>query len=313
MGEDFPVWCRLNARELGIENGLSLEEALEIATLVEGSGVDAMSVSAFGYGKFEDTIKPEKEGALLPFAEAFKKRVSKPIMAAGMITPALGEQALRNGQADLVVLGRALIADPELPQKVVRGEEEDIRPCILCYWCDDSRSSGGSIRCLVNPATGREGEYVIRPTKEVKDVFIVGGGPAGMEAGRVAALRGHRVRIYEKDERLGGQLRFASVPPHKERLEKLNDYFINQLNNKIPQYSGGPNSRAYFAKPGPIKPIPIHPNVPAMNEPIAAIHNACPPLPCRVIWNPSMHVTTEAGSPGIFTMILVVDPPYIAP
>lgn len=229
VGEDFPVWCRLNARELGMEKGLSLGEALEIAKHVERSGVEAMSVSAFGYGRFDGTIKPEKEGALLPFAEAFKKTVSKPIMAAGMITPALGEQALRNGQADLVVLGRALIADPELPQKVVRGEEEDIRPCILCYYCDDSRSSGGSIRCSVNPATGREGEYVIRPAKERKDVIIIGGGPAGMEAGRVAALRGHRVRIYEKDEKLGGQLRLASVPPHKERIGRLADYFISQL------------------------------------------------------------------------------------
>jgi 2-enoate reductase len=112
---------------------------------------------------------------------------------------------------------------------VVRGEEEDIRPCILCYWCDDSRSSGGSIRCSVNPATGREGEYVIRPAKEGKDVIIIGGGPAGMEAGRVAALRGHRVRIYEKDGKLGGQLRLASVPPHKERIGRLTDYFISQL------------------------------------------------------------------------------------
>jgi 2,4-dienoyl-CoA reductase-like NADH-dependent reductase (Old Yellow Enzyme family)/thioredoxin reductase len=229
VSEDFPVWVRINGGEFGIENGLTLEESLEIATSIAKTSVDAISVSAFGYGRFESTIKPETPGALIPLAAAIKKVVEKPIMAAGMITPKVGEEALRKGEIDLVVLGRALIADPEFPNKVTSGIEHEIRPCICCYYCDDSRSDGGSIRCSVNAATGREGRYVIRSAKKVKRVLIVGGGPAGMEAARIAALRGCQVRVYEKGEVLGGQLILASVPPHKEKIRPLLEYFHNQL------------------------------------------------------------------------------------
>jgi 2,4-dienoyl-CoA reductase-like NADH-dependent reductase (Old Yellow Enzyme family)/thioredoxin reductase len=229
VGSAFPVWCRINGAELGMENGWTQEEALTLAVQLERAGIDALSVSAFGYGKFKDTIKPERECQLLPYAAAVKKKVSKPVMTAGMITPVAGESILQHGQADWIAIGRGLLTDPELSLKVSSGQPELIRPCICCGVCDDSRAAGGSIRCCVNAATGRESQIRIEAAKEPKKVWIIGGGPAGMEAARVAALRGHHVRLYEKEQELGGQLRFASAAPHKGKLRNLKDFFTNQL------------------------------------------------------------------------------------
>ena len=229
VGQDFPVWCRINAKEFGMDNGLSLEDALDIVGLINETPIDAISVSAFGYGKFESTIKPETPGALIPLAAEVKKVAHKPVMAAGMITPEVGEQALARGQIDLVVIGRALIADPDLPNKVISGLEEEIRPCIGCYVCDDSRATGGSIRCSVNAAAGRESHCAILPLQKVRNVWVIGSGPAGMEAARTAAKRGCEVSLFERDKAVGGQLLLASVPPHKEKIQNLTHYYLTQL------------------------------------------------------------------------------------
>jgi thioredoxin reductase len=230
VGREFPVWCRINAEEMGIGGGLSLREALETAALVNKAPVDAFSISAFGYGKCDLDHFPRTPGALLPLADAVKRVVNKPVMGVGMITPEVGEQAIREGKIDMVVLGRALLADSEFPNKVLSDRPEEIRPCIHCFLCQDSRRSGGSsIRCSVNAATGREAAYDIRPEGKKAHVLVVGGGPAGMEAARVAALRGHAVTLIEKRGGLGGQLNPAASPPHKEQLAKLNAYFTVQL------------------------------------------------------------------------------------
>ncbi|MFH1671983.1 MAG: FAD-dependent oxidoreductase [Pseudomonadota bacterium] len=229
VGRDFPVWCRINTVEMGIEDGLSLDESLEIAKIVDPL-VDAISVSAFGYGKFDFYHNPEIPGAFISLAAAVKEVVNKPVMAAGKITPEVGEQAIRDGRIDMVVMGRALLADPETPNKIESGAVEELRPCIHCYLCRDSRFAGSSsLRCSVNAATGRENSYIIKAADKVKNVLVVGGGPAGMEAARVAAMMGHRVKLYEKRKRLGGQLNFALVPPYKAGIGKLNDYFFTQL------------------------------------------------------------------------------------
>lgn len=229
VGKSFPVWCRINASEFGIEDGLSLDEALEIVKIVRESPIDAISISAFGYGKFSTAHIPEIPGTYIPMAAEVKKLISQPVLAAGMITPEVGEEALRDGKIDIVVLGRALLADPELPNKVVSGRVEEIRPCIYCYVCRDSRFTGGVLRCSVNAALGREKEYTLRPVNKAKQVVVVGSGPAGMEAARVAAMRGCGVRLYERQKKIGGQLLVASVPPSKQRIGKLNDYFSTQL------------------------------------------------------------------------------------
>lgn len=229
VGKSFPVWCRINASEFGIEDGLSLDEALEIVEMVKESPVDAISVSAFGYGKFSTAHIPDIPGTYIPMAAEVRKRISQPVMAAGMITPEVGEEALRDGKIDIVILGRALLADPEFPNKVVSGRVEEIRPCIQCYVCRDSRFTGGVLRCSVNAALGREKEYNLRSVNQAKQVVVIGSGPAGMEAARVAAMRGFGVRLYERQKKVGGQLLVASAPPHKERIRRLNDYFLTQL------------------------------------------------------------------------------------
>jgi NADPH-dependent 2,4-dienoyl-CoA reductase/sulfur reductase-like enzyme len=216
---------------LGVEGGLPLKEALEIARMVDASSADAISISAMGYKEFASTHVPEPLGAFIPYIEAVKRVFRKPVIGVGRITPEIGEEALREKRLDLVAMGRTLIADPELPNKVASGRLEEIRPCINCYVCQDVRYEGGSICCSVNAAVGREATYALQPVKTSKNIVVIGGGPAGMEVARVAAARGHRVKLYEKGRNLGGQLLWASVPPHKEELAKLRDYLMGQLRN----------------------------------------------------------------------------------
>ena len=130
-------------------------------------------------------------------AEGVKRVVKIPVIAVGRITPELGEQLLQDGKADLIAMGRALRADPELPNKLASGRPDDIVPCITCNVCLFTFRPDTERLCAVNAAIGREQEYAIKPAEKKKQVMIVGGGPAGIEAARVAALRGHEVTLYE--------------------------------------------------------------------------------------------------------------------
>jgi len=162
--------------------------------------------------------------------DGLKKAVSIPIIAAARITPELGEKALQDGQADLIAMGKALIADPELPLKAAAGRLDEIRPCIGCLRCIDNQTVKGiGIMCSVNGAVGREQAYEVKPPERAKKVIVIGGGPAGMEAARVAALRGHHVTLYDKQDRLGGQLLEAVIPPHKDNMKPFLDYLSRQM------------------------------------------------------------------------------------
>ena len=124
--------------------------------------------------------------------------VSVPVFCACRLDPVMGEKFLRQGKLDFVGMTRRLLADPELPNKVIAGRLEDIRPCTGCLHCIDVRNKNKLLECQVNASLGREREYALKPAAKKKKVMVVGGGPAGMEAARVAALRGHEVRLYEK-------------------------------------------------------------------------------------------------------------------
>ena len=215
VGRDFPVWCRLDAHEYRIENGITLAESCETAQMAEAAGADAIHVSAYGnpYSGIAFTEAPlvHEPGGFLLFAEAIKRCVDVPVIAVGRITPAAGERAIEDGTADFVAMGRALLADPGLPAKIATGRQEDIRPCIYCYTCVGRIFVNESVTCAVNPTVGREEEMKIEPAPAPRTVLVVGGGPAGMEAARVAALRGHRVVLCERERRLGGALFFASL------------------------------------------------------------------------------------------------------
>ncbi len=158
--------------------------------------------------------------------------VSIPVVGGGMIrNPHMAETIIASGQADFVFLGRSLIADPMWPVKARDGREEDIRPCISCNNCFASNSRGMSVSCTVNPWLGNEGrqDYLVL-NKDIKPrVHIAGGGPAGMQAALALDRYGFKVSLYEKDKQLGGLLNLASLPPHKQQLERLRNYFIKQL------------------------------------------------------------------------------------
>jgi 2,4-dienoyl-CoA reductase-like NADH-dependent reductase (Old Yellow Enzyme family)/thioredoxin reductase len=232
IGKEYPVWCRMNGREFGAEGGLSREEAQQVAQMVQEAGADAIHVSVMAYGVSPRTAPPmaQPPGNLVRFAEAIKNAVSVPVIAVGRIDPATAETVIGERRADLIAIGRALIADPELPNKAAAGRLDDIRPCIGCQTCLDCITAGDEpVRCVVNPAAGRERESVIRRADKPKKVLVVGGGPAGMEAARASALRGHSVVLYERGQTLGGQMLLASIPPYKEVLKTFADYQRTQL------------------------------------------------------------------------------------
>jgi len=227
LGKDYPLWCRLNSKEVDTPDGIILEESRQIAQAVQGQ-LDAISVSICGSGAMTFlTGSPRTPGALLPMAREIKNAVSIPIIAAGNITPDLGNKAIREGTADFIGIARGLICDPELPRKIYEGRINEIRPCISCYNCYQDNAP---LSCSVNPAVGRERAARIDKTDNPRKVLVVGSGPAGMQAAVVAARKGHEVTLCDENRELGGQLIAAAIPPHKKDvIVPLINYFKTQV------------------------------------------------------------------------------------
>lgn len=230
VGNTYPVWCRINGEESGFANGMTLKDAMNLAKMLEELGADAINVSAISHD-FPSSVRPSfyPPGWAIHFAAEVKQVVDVPVIAVGRISPELGERFLQEEKVDFIAMGRALRADPELPNKLSSGRTNDVRPCIACNACVEIFRPGSVRLCAVNAALGREGEYKIQSARSRKKVLIVGGGPAGMEAARVAALRGHEVRLIEKDKKLGGKLLLAAVPPYKVEIKKFANFLVNQM------------------------------------------------------------------------------------
>ncbi len=256
-GQDYPIEIIINGAEFGnlidVDNSecLTLKDSIGIAKLLQAAGADAIQVRSIWIGRHDasfltdhlcypeppvpiNTFPKEYDwsrkgaGANRFMAAAVKKAITIPVMTVSKLDPELAEEMLREGDMDFACFNRRLIADPELPHKVMADNLEEIRPCTACTTC---KVMGGFRRCRINAMTGSEQLYVVSPAEKKKKVVVVGGGPAGMEAARLAAFRGHQVTLFEKTGKLGGLLPVAATVKglEIECLPKIVRYLKEQM------------------------------------------------------------------------------------
>lgn len=228
--DDIPIWCRLDAMEYLTPKGIDFQDARVTARLAQEAGAAAIHLSAYGdstsASAFTLGTLPHTEARHKHFTAQLKEDLDIPIIGVGRVRPEMGEQMLANDEADLIAMGRQLLADPAIANKLAEGRVEDIRPCINCYVCVASPFFDRRVHCAVNPALGNETLLANADrdrAETIKKVVIIGGGPAGMEAARVAASRGHNVTLFEASPNLGGALRFAALvyEPNRQLLAWL--------------------------------------------------------------------------------------------
>ncbi|EFK06098.1 putative NADH oxidase [delta proteobacterium NaphS2] len=223
VGDAYPISFKISAMEF-VKDGLNVEESITILKILVKEGVDVIQVSAGNDATPEWISQPTfmEKACLTEFAYAIKKEMNVPIMSVGRINdPQLAEEIIKTGKADLVCMGRGLLADPAMPNKAREGRLDDIRTCIACNTCMQSIFRKGRVECLVNPTLGREEEMAFKSTAKPKKVMVVGAGPGGLNVAWVAARRGHDVHLFEKQSQLGGQLILGSTSHYKKGLLEL--------------------------------------------------------------------------------------------
>jgi 2,4-dienoyl-CoA reductase-like NADH-dependent reductase (Old Yellow Enzyme family)/thioredoxin reductase len=278
VGKDFPISFKISAQEF-VTDGLTTEESIQILEQLVDEGIDIVQVSAGNDATPEWICQPMfmEKACLADSAAKIKAALNIPVMAVGRINdPMIADSIIAEGKADLVCMGRGLLADPELPKKAKDGRFDDIRICIACNTCMQSIFRKGRIECLVNPNLGREKEMEIIPAKMIRKVMVIGGGPGGLNAARIAAKRGHEVFLYEKMLELGGQLILGSASYYKKEMLTLINYLIKQIHKY--------HVHCYFNTPATIetvmdtKPdvviiatgsVPYVPSVEGIHHPIA--------------------------------------------
>jgi 2,4-dienoyl-CoA reductase-like NADH-dependent reductase (Old Yellow Enzyme family)/thioredoxin reductase len=229
VGRDFPLIFRLSGQDY-VPDGNTIEETRRIAPVLEAAGVDCLHVSGGVYESQRSIIPPHgtPQGFHSADAARIKQVVKVPVITVGrIISPEVAENILQEGKADMVALGRQLICDPDWPVKVAAGNLSDIRYCIGCtQGC--MKSVGQPVSCLYNTSAGIEGQEEIKTAVTSKTVLVIGGGPGGLEAARVAALRGHKVTLFEKSEKLGGRFNLACIAPFKQEYTLVIKYLSEQ-------------------------------------------------------------------------------------
>lgn len=228
----IPVTIRISADEY-LEDGLKYEEVKEICKMVEEAGCTAISLTAGSYDSIEYCIQPMfiEKGFLIPYGEKLKKEVSIPIIVAARLNDAkLIEDLIEDNKADMVAIGRGLIADEDIILKIKEQRYDDIKYCVACnQGCIDNVLQGQGINCLVNGRSSYEKERNIELTDEPKKVVVIGAGPAGLEAARVATLRGHQVTLVEKENTIGGKMETLSAPPEKDTFLLYKNFLKTQV------------------------------------------------------------------------------------
>lgn len=232
VGPDMPILFRI-ALDHRFEGGRTLEDSMKLLPILEKAGVDAFDIDAGSYETIEYIFPPSYLGdACMQYVcEPARKVVSVPILNSGNHTPETAVELIESNNADLVMFGRQLIADPYLPEKLKANHREDVRPCIRCNEDCIGRIVERSTKmsCSVNPQACEEARFAMTQAKDKKKVVVIGGGPGGLEAARVSALRGHDVTLYEKNAFLGGQLAAAATPSFKTQLANLVKWYRVQL------------------------------------------------------------------------------------
>jgi 2,4-dienoyl-CoA reductase-like NADH-dependent reductase (Old Yellow Enzyme family)/NADPH-dependent 2,4-dienoyl-CoA reductase/sulfur reductase-like enzyme len=230
-GADFPLWCKIDSQEFLQDEGITLDDARVTAQLAQDAGADAITVSSYhdtsqGIGHSNSNI-PDPPELMVPNATAIKSSLRVPVITSGRIEPEAADKHIGAGHFDFFAMGRKLLADPHLPRKLADGRAHAVRPCIYCYTCVSQIYLVRSIRCAVNPDTAHERELALVPAATPKRVVVIGGGPAGMEAARRLALKGHRVVLLESGDRLGGTARFASIA--YEPNERIVEWLVREV------------------------------------------------------------------------------------
>ena len=237
VGDDFNICVKFDADD-GMKGGKTLDDSLILAPRIVEAGADRLHI----WAGWHEAIRPMlpmsvSRGAFSYMSKAIKAVVDVPVSTVGRINdPYVAADILARGDADLIGLARTVLADPDFVRKTKEGRVNEIRKCTACCYCFDQimklimrGDRETELRCSINPELGHEGEEMMQPAKQKKKVVVVGGGPAGTEVARVAALRGHEVTLYEKENRLGGMLHLAVVPPHKEELKNIIEYYNAQM------------------------------------------------------------------------------------
>jgi len=299
----MPVIYRLSGDE-GLPGGITIEDSVQMSRWLEQDGVACVSVSAGNWRSLEVTLAPMfmRRGHLVDLAATVTAAVGIPVIAVGRLDdPELAERVLSDGAADLIAVGRGLIADADWAAKVRAGSREDVRPCIACNACVDLVGRGGEVRCAVNPEVGREHEWKPRPADPPKRVAVVGSGPAGLEAARVAAMRGHAVTLFERDERIGGKLEVASSAPSKADVLRFRDYEELVLQRLGVEVRTGREVRPGDRSLDGFDVVVVAIGASAMQPPIPGIdgpnvHDAQAFLRCEVPFEPGDRVVVIGGS-----------------
>lgn len=215
VGPDTPIWPRIDSQHFLIDGGVTIEDAATTARLAQEAGADAIHVTADGHpGRgltYSTGHATDTRNGFVEAAARIKAAVDIPVICPGRIEPADGDRFIGEGKLDYITMGRKLLADPDLPNKLASGNSAGVRPCIYCYTCISQIFFSRPVKCAVNPETGFERERALKAAPRARKMVVVGGGPAGMEASRRLAAQGHQVTLVEASDRLGGTARFASI------------------------------------------------------------------------------------------------------